>query len=140
MPAPLSDPVRLTDNKYNDFSPSLYSIGKDIELVWQSNQSENWQVYYSADLKLTERISTSYQHYQPTIGYSNKTGKVIAWFDQKVDPPQIFAKFKPQRSHSHESGAPGNLLKAESNNPYLFRIDENLYLAFTNNLNLFLQK
>ena len=137
-----SQPVRITENTYNDFSPALYSIGKNIELVWESNQSNNWQVYYSSDLKIPQRISTSLSNsYQPTIGYSAGTGKVIAWYDQRVDPAQIFARFLDLNedipmSQEHQV----TFMKDTSTNPYLIEYKKSLNLFFLNNSNLYMQK
>ncbi|MDH4262941.1 MAG: hypothetical protein OEV78_07855 [Spirochaetia bacterium] len=140
--ASFSSPERITENTYNDFSPSLYGVDKNIELVWQSNQSNNWQVYYSADLKTPERISTSMSNsYEPTIGYSAATGKVIAWYDQRVDPGQVFARFLNvsedlPMNKEHQV----TLMKDTSNNPHLLLYNKSLYLLFINNSNLYFQK
>jgi hypothetical protein len=140
--ASFSSPVRITENNYNDFSPSLYGIGKNIELVWQSNQSNNWQVYYSPDLKTAQRISSSLSNsYQPVISYSAATGKVIAWYDQRIDPAQVFAKFIDKSedlpmSKEHQV----TLMKDASTNPYLAGFNKSLHLFFMNNSGLYIQK
>jgi len=143
--ASFTPPLRITENNYNDFSPALFGVegvGKNIELVWQANQGNRWQVYYSPDLKSTQLISSSLANsYQPTMGFSPATGKAIAWYDQRVDPGQVYARFlemggEMPLSQEHRV----TLVKDGAMNPRFAQIGNSLGLFFISNNNLYLKK
>ncbi|MDH4200873.1 MAG: hypothetical protein OEV66_10915 [Spirochaetia bacterium] len=136
-----STPERITKNSNNDFSPSLYANPqKKAELVWQSNEKENWQIYYSPDLKKQQKVSNSLSNtYQPSIAYSSNTGRVIAWLDERVNPSQIFSKFidlneddTPFAREHQVTGLAGGAV-----GPLLLNLGDNIFLFFVNNNNLY---
>lgn len=137
-----STPLQITKNNYNDFSPVLFAVNDTPELVWQSNEAENWQIVYSPDFKEEIKLSeVASNKYQPVAIYGQKTGRIIAWLDQRQNPAQIFAKFidlkadvPMSKEHQVSNLAPG------CNNPDMILFQGVPNLLYMCNGNLYLQK
>lgn len=134
--------ARMTENDHNDFAPYLTMIDEQMEYVWQANPEGNWAIYYQKSGEEPKKITTSKSDsFMPVMAYTPKNGRVMAWFDQRVAPAQIYSIFwnsdselSIAREHAVTRG------KSMASEPYLATIGDNIFLFYLQNQRLYAAK
>ncbi|MDH5721018.1 MAG: hypothetical protein OEZ13_10480 [Spirochaetia bacterium] len=136
------EPEKLTDNNYNDFSPSALLIDDKLEWVWQANPEKSWSIFYGQKEGGKKKISnTNANCYLPQIAYLNEAGRVIVWHDFRESPAQIYGIFINKKDNE----AIGNehkitLEKSGASEPRLHQWQHSIYLFYLSDNALFSKK
>ncbi len=134
--------ARITENDFNDFSPYMIMRDQKIEYVWQANPEGNWAIYYAVLGEKPQKITTSKSDsFMPVMTFNEKNGHVMAWFDQRVVPPQIYAIFSdadPELPIGKEHRVTRG--KAMASEPFLTRLNNDVFLFYLQGSRLYAVK
>ena len=136
-----SSPNRITSNDYNDFSPFATSVEDEIEVVWQGRSNGIWSIYHSTGEEPKPLTKTSTNSYFPQIVYIPGFGRVVAWYDFRERPPQIYSVFLDKQDIDRV-GKPHNvsLGRASAKQPKLVQWRGNGYLFYLSGRRLFMKQ
>ncbi|MDH5717611.1 MAG: hypothetical protein OEZ22_08220 [Spirochaetia bacterium] len=136
------NPIRLTNNDYNDFSPFAVKIDNNIEWVWQSHEKQKWSIYYGRQDMPVEQVSnTNANCYLPVMAHLPKTGRIMAWHDFRESPSQIYGIYF-NKKNTKFIGEEHNISKEKNGaqKPYIVAWQDNIYLFYLSKDSLIVKK
>ncbi len=134
-------PNRLTNNVHSDFSPFALLIQNKIEFVWQARLNGVWTIFYSSGGNPRRLTQLNTDAYSPNMVYIKSLGRIVAWYDFREDPPQIYAFFL-DKANIEEVGRPHNVSRAKGSakKPRFVKWKKFAYLFYLVNHSLYFRK
>lgn len=137
------NPQRLTSNESNDFAPSAAFTKEGVQYVWAANPENSWRIYIAgAGYENPEYLtSNSTNAYLPHLAYTSGAGRIVTWYDFRVNPPQVFGIFLDRKSNK-SVGEPHQVTKTRvaARRPKMISWGGNAYLFFQSGSNLVMKQ
>ena len=110
-------------------------------MVWQGRSNGIWSIYHSAEDEPKPLTKIGTNSYSPQIIYIPGFGRVVAWYDFRERPPQIYSVFLDKRDIGRV-GKPHNvsLERASAKQPKLVRWRGLGYLFYSSGRKLFAKR
>ena len=94
--------IRLSDNQYNQFRPSIIASGSIVHVTWMDVRDGNWEIYYKRSIdrgttwETDERLTNSDgDSFYPSVTV-NDTAVDVLWQDARDGNFEMYYKSNPR--------------------------------------------